>query len=104
VIVGREMFVTNLRVFLERRGIDFSAKWSGKIKMALQCVAVPAALLSLSSETTAWWDGLLGSGSFVMSRNVILWAAVGVTIYSGVEYTLRGFRLLNRPPHADITV
>src|SRR5690606_7636002 len=32
IIVGREMFVTNLRVFLEKRGIDFSAKWSGKIK------------------------------------------------------------------------
>lgn len=97
IIVGREMFVTNLRVFLERRGIDFSAKWSGKIKMALQCVAVPASLLSMSPEFTGWWDGRFGTGSLVMVRDVILWAAVGVTVYSGLEYTVRAFRLMNRP-------
>jgi len=89
IIVGREMFVTNLRVFLERRGIDFSAKWSGKIKMGLQCLAVPAALLSMSPEFVDWWDGMLGGGSLVAVRDVILWAAVAVTVYSGVEYTMK---------------
>lgn len=97
IIVGREMFVTNLRVFLERRGVDFSARWSGKIKMVLQCAAVVAALLSISPEWTAQWDRYAGAESLVTLRDVALWAAVGVTVYSGVEYTVRGFRLLNRP-------
>lgn len=102
IIVGREMFVTNLRVFLERRGVDFSAKWSGKIKMALQCVAVPASLLSMSPEFVDWWDTTVATGSLFVVRDVILWAAVGVTVYSGIEYTVRGFRLLNRPPQRDV--
>ena len=54
IIVGREMFITNLRVFLERRGVDFSAKWSGKIKMGVQCHGGSGvALLSLSPEFQA---------------------------------------------------
>lgn len=98
IIVGREMFVTNLRVFLERRGIDFSAKWSGKIKMGLQCLAVPAALLSMSPEFVDWWDSAVSAGSLTVVRDVILWAAVVVTVYSGLEYTVRGFRLLRQAP------
>lgn len=96
IIVGREMFVTNLRVFLEKRGIDFSAKWSGKIKMLLQCIAVPTALLAMSPEFTGWWDANVAVDTLPAFRDVILWATVAVTVYSGVEYTLRGFRLLQR--------
>lgn len=96
IIVGREMFVTNLRVFLEKRGIDFSAKWSGKIKMLLQCIAVPTALLAMSPEFTGWWDANVAADTLPAFRDVILWATVVVTVYSGVEYTLRGFRLLQR--------
>jgi CDP-diacylglycerol--glycerol-3-phosphate 3-phosphatidyltransferase len=54
IIVAREMFITSLRTFLEQRGKDFSAKWSGKIKMILQCAAVPCCLLSLSPEFREW--------------------------------------------------
>lgn len=96
IIVGREMFVTNLRVFLDKRGIDFSAKWSGKIKMLLQCIAVPTALLAMSPEFTGWWDANVAADTLPAFRDVILWATVVVTVYSGVEYTLRGFRLLQR--------
>ena len=33
--------------------------------------------------------------SYEQFRDMLLWATVGVTIYSGVEYIVRGFRLLN---------
>jgi CDP-diacylglycerol--glycerol-3-phosphate 3-phosphatidyltransferase len=46
-ILGRELFVTSLRSFVEYAGGDFSAKWIGKWKMAFQCVAVSACLLYL---------------------------------------------------------
>ena len=93
IIVGREMFVTSLRAILERHSQDFSAKWSGKIKMFLQCLAVPVCLLSLSPE---FRETAVMNGWFEVFRDVLLWVTVAVTIYSGFEYTVRGFRLLNQ--------
>lgn len=48
VIIGRELLVTSLRAFVESSGGDFSAKWIGKWKMAIQCVAVIACFLYLA--------------------------------------------------------
>lgn len=93
VIVGREMFVTAIRSFLEQRGIDFSATWSGKWKMLLQSAAVIAALVYLSypigPERMAWleWVVLL-----------TLWAALVLTVLSGLIYALAASRLLRRQP------
>lgn len=98
IILAREMFITSLRSFLEQRGKDFSAKWSGKIKMILQCAAVPLCLLSLSPEFREW---LIRTGGgpesfqvYLGLRNLILWITIAVTVYSGVEYTWRAFRML----------
>jgi len=96
VIIGREMFVTTLRAILERHGTDFSAKWSGKIKMVLQCVAVPFSLLSLSPEFREDVSGFIALSLFDTFRDAFLWATVSFTIYSGGEYTVRGFQLLNQ--------
>ncbi len=87
IVFGREMFVTSLRAFLEQHGRDFSAVWSGKIKMALQCVAVAVSLLSMDSRFAEF-------PGFILARDVILWATVAVTVYSGVEYTYRAYRML----------
>jgi len=85
-VIGREMFVTGLRSFLEQSGQDFSAAWSGKIKMALQCLAIVLSLLSL--------DGGLRSSLLLVTRDVTLWLAVAITIYSGGIYAWRGFLML----------
>lgn len=87
IVFGREMFITSLRAFLEQHGRDFSAIWSGKIKMVLQCAAVTGSLLSMDER-------FAGVPNFVMVRNVLLWAMTAVTIYSGVEYTYRAYRML----------
>jgi CDP-diacylglycerol--glycerol-3-phosphate 3-phosphatidyltransferase len=94
IILAREMFITSLRTFLEQRGQDFSAQWSGKLKMILQCLAVPACLLSLSPEFKAWLEPTLSAASFDRLRDVCLWTAVLITVYSGVEYTWRAARML----------
>lgn len=94
VVIAREMYVTSLRAVLEQQGVDFSARWSGKIKMVVQSVALPVCLLSLSPAVHGWlepqgiWSGL------VTLRDVLLWATIGITLYSGVEYSVRGARLL----------
>ncbi|MBT4865296.1 MAG: CDP-diacylglycerol--glycerol-3-phosphate 3-phosphatidyltransferase [Planctomycetaceae bacterium] len=88
IIIGREMFISSLRGFLEKQGMDFSADWTGKIKMGLQCIAVTASLLSLAPEFHA-------VENFILFRNVILWATVGFTAYSGVAYVVRALSMLS---------
>jgi len=89
VIVGRELLVTALRSFIEERGGDFSAKLSGKLKMVLQCVAVPACLFYLSyepmSDAPAWAYPLLVAS---------VWGAVLLTILSGLGYVATALKLL----------
>lgn len=85
-VIGREMFVTGLRSFLEQAGKDFSAAFIGKAKMALQCVAITMSLLSLSPE--------VGGETFNFYRDIVLWVAVAVTVYSGLTYAIRGFQML----------
>lgn len=97
VIVAREMFITGLRSVLEQHGRDFSAQWSGKIKMGLQCLAVPLSLLSLSAPFLADIGGWVSAEQFRGLRDVCLWSAVAVTVYSGVEYVVRAIRLWNAP-------
>jgi CDP-diacylglycerol---glycerol-3-phosphate 3-phosphatidyltransferase len=90
VIVGRELLVTVLRSFLEERGSDFSAKMSGKLKMVLQCVAAGVCLFYLSYDSPLvnapkWcWQLLVGS----------VWAALVLTIYSGIVYIGVAVKLL----------
>ncbi|AMV21379.1 CDP-diacylglycerol--glycerol-3-phosphate 3-phosphatidyltransferase [Planctomyces sp. SH-PL14] len=97
IIVGREMFITSLRGFLEQRGKDFSAAWIGKWKMGVQCVAVSLALLSLSPEFRELWSESLGLSwtALIWLRNGTVMATVGITAYSGIEYTWRALRLLS---------
>ena len=87
IVLGRELFVTSLRGFMEQHGIDFSADKTGKAKMVLQCIAVTVALLSLSIP-------LVDSHSFRLFRDVLLWAMTAFTAYSGVAYFARAMRAL----------
>ena len=91
-IVGRELLVTALRSFLEQRGSDFSAKMSGKLKMVLQCVAAGVSLFYLSytddppgEPAWVWWLMVLST-----------WAAVALTVYSGLVYIQAAVRLLRQ--------
>jgi CDP-diacylglycerol--glycerol-3-phosphate 3-phosphatidyltransferase len=90
IVIGREMFITSLRGFLEQHGRDFSASFSGKIKMITQCMAVTASLLSLSPHVSG--------PAFNMLRDVLLWGTVVVTVYSGVDYVVRATIILRREP------
>lgn len=88
IILGRELLVTGLRSFLEQHGKDFSANLIGKLKMVLQSVALIAALLSLSS--------MFQVSGFLIARNVLLWSAVVITVYSGWIYILRAMQLMKQ--------
>lgn len=85
IVLGREMFITSLRSFLESEGKDFSAVWSGKIKMVLQCAAVTASLLYLGYGRE--------SPALATMLAVLLWSAVAVTISSGIAYVARAMQM-----------
>ncbi len=91
IVIGREMFITSLRGFMEQHGLDFSASWSGKFKMAAQCLAVTVALLALSPEVVSVWKWM------PTLRDVTLWLAIGLTVYSGVIYVFRAAQMLRKP-------
>lgn len=88
LIVAREMLVTAIRSFLERHGADFSATWSGKIKMILQCVTIGWILFHL---------GLIGSLPTwsVWLRDALIWSTLAATVFSGIVYLRRAAALLS---------
>jgi CDP-diacylglycerol---glycerol-3-phosphate 3-phosphatidyltransferase len=90
VIMGRELLVTALRSFIEDRGSDFSAKLSGKLKMVFQCLAASLCLLYLSDavadpDPKDW---------IRLSMAASVWAAVALTVYSGLIYIHVAVKLL----------
>jgi len=90
VVVGRELLVTAMRSHFEGMNIDFSANTAGKWKMVLQCLAASLSLFYLArpEEVAAWYPQLLTAS---------IWAAVALTIYSGLGYVFVAMKLIRRP-------
>jgi CDP-diacylglycerol--glycerol-3-phosphate 3-phosphatidyltransferase len=97
IVVAREILVTALRSFFEEHGTDFSAKWSGKWKMVLQCAAAAMSLWRLwyyeFDATTQAWDAS-PPAAVTWTLRLLVWAAVALTIYSGWVYVQRALRLV----------
>jgi CDP-diacylglycerol--glycerol-3-phosphate 3-phosphatidyltransferase len=79
VILVREIGVTALRFWVIRHGV-IPASRGGKVKTALQILAIAWYLLPLSG-----WVAQVGVG--------VMWLAVAVTVITGVDYVLRALRL-----------
>lgn len=96
IVVARELLVTSLRGIIEGGGGDFSASWLGKWKMVVQCAAIVAVLLMyVLTPIPGWLPG---------TTTILVWAAIGITVYSGVDYTLIAARAMQVPagPHSSI--
>ncbi len=94
IVIARELLVTSLRGIIEGAGGDFSARWLGKWKMVVQCVAVVMVLLSLVLAPMPAW--------LPTTTLVLLWAAIFITVYSGAEYTLIAARVMQSPPQTPL--
>ncbi len=91
LILARELLVTSIRGVVEGQGKSFAASFSGKLKMILQCVCVPAVLLLLnvpagSGETDMTWPW--------RAIQLTVAATVLVTAWSGIPYIIRGVAAL----------
>jgi CDP-diacylglycerol--glycerol-3-phosphate 3-phosphatidyltransferase len=84
VILVRELAVTGLRFWVIRRGV-IAASRGGKLKTLLQVVAIALYVLP---------------GPFQLVREIVMGAALIVTVITGADYAVRAVRLRLRPgPH-----
>lgn len=81
VIMVRELAITLLRFLVLRRGV-IPASRGGKVKTLVQVLAIGLYLLPL--------DGVALVGGL---RWVVMAAAVGLTVVTGLDYVLRALRL-----------
>ena len=82
VILSREFIVTGLRIAAAAQGVVIAAELTGKIKTVLQMIAIPALILN------NWPFCLIG----LPFAEIMLWAAVIMTVISGVEYIAKNKR------------
>ncbi len=93
IVVARELLVTSLRGMVEGGGGDFSASQLGKWKMVLQCAAVVAVLVTLIASPPAAW--------LAWTASILLWSAIALTVYSGIDYTRAAAQIMRKHPAAD---
>ncbi|MEM1422839.1 MAG: CDP-diacylglycerol--glycerol-3-phosphate 3-phosphatidyltransferase [Planctomycetota bacterium] len=84
VALTRELLVTSLRAAYERAGVDFSATWTGKLKMIAQVggLALVLLLLALRPEGDAWIALSAGAA----------WTITFITAVSVVPYVVHARR------------
>jgi CDP-diacylglycerol--glycerol-3-phosphate 3-phosphatidyltransferase len=92
VVVAREMVITSLRSFLENRGAIFGADWLGKLKMGLQCAALIAIFVALYVKPLDVSPSL--TDFFASVRTGLIYAMLGATVLSGLQYLWRATLLL----------
>ena len=83
VIIARELAISGLRSFAAAEQVVIPAGWSGKVKTVVQVVAI--SLLIVHGQIAALFPHL---------APISLWAALAISIYSGVEYFIRFGRLV----------
>ncbi len=86
VILAREFIVSAVRGYSESQGLKFPATPAGKIKMFVQSVAICTVLYQLANVTTPAWA--------VITKIVVVWLAVIVTVLSGLVYINKAGKLL----------
>ncbi len=82
IILVRELLVTGVRGVIESMGVSFGAKFSGKLKMILQSVAIPTVLfvvITFKPHENIW---------ALRICDVLVYATVIVTVWSGLPYIM----------------
>lgn len=97
IIICREFLITGLRLVAAGTGQVLAAERAGKIKTALQMICVIVLLFArlLASAGIESAPGV--PADFSLVREIGLWAfylAVVLTIYSGVGYIVRNWKIL----------
>ncbi len=90
IIVAREFLVSGLRSYMESQGIEFGARAGGKVKMVLQSMLIPAAMLVQANGESGIYPWLLGSLDVVLA--ILFWGTLISTVWSAVDYMMFAIR------------
>jgi len=97
LIIAREFMVSGLRGFIEARGVAFPSRWDGKLKMILQCIAIPAVFLHRMVDL-GWpaekWKWI--AKAIEWFSVITVWATFVLTMTSGFSYVREAARVLRR--------
>ncbi len=80
VIILREIFIIGFRFYFFVKDSAFSASWLAKRKTTFQCVAIGVIIVS---------EKLPHKETFFKIGTILLYIAVFLTIYSGIEYVIK---------------
>ncbi|HOX38037.1 MAG TPA: CDP-diacylglycerol--glycerol-3-phosphate 3-phosphatidyltransferase [Candidatus Brocadiia bacterium] len=94
IIVAREFIVSGIRGYCESRGIAFGADAGGKAKMVLQAISIGGAIFCLWAEHGPEWSAPFRSHGFINLIRVVVYMAVIATFSSGINYMIRGYKIL----------
>ncbi len=99
MVLAREYMVSGLRGFIEARGVAFPARWDGKLKMILQCIAIPAVFLHRTFVLLV--DGGWTAGTWTVDASwwlafVFIWLSFILTASSGARYVTAAAKVLRR--------
>jgi CDP-diacylglycerol---glycerol-3-phosphate 3-phosphatidyltransferase len=96
VILGREIIITGLRGVASSEGIVIAASDLGKFKTIFQLVAIIGLLLHFDYN---WFLGIEHPLLTVNMHNAgmfFLWIATVLTVWSGLDYLFKFFRVISR--------
>ncbi len=82
LIAVREVALSGYRSYMGRRGVSVPARFQAKVKTWVQAIAVALSIAPVGGDT------------YRSLRVGALWAAVGLTIVTGVQYLWDGRRVI----------
>ena len=94
LMIGREFLVTALRGLVESQGMQFGADWFGKIKLILQTTYISIALGVVGGIPDFLFIPWLDFTRHPWLFAVMFWAMVVLTVFSGINYCVKGVRLM----------
>ena len=84
IILVRDFTIDGMRMSAARKNITISASFFGKLKTTFQMIAILILLLSLIVNLE--WIKITG--------DVLLYIALALTVFSGLDYLKKGWKLL----------
>lgn len=97
-IIGREFFITGLRLLAAYRGVVIPPTWAAKLKTFLQMTVVGLLMAYISIVTIITHpdppiNSLLNQ-DYSVYFSVLLWITAVVTVWTGVDYVVKYYYML----------
>lgn len=86
LILVRDFAVDGMRMMVARSGVTISASFYGKLKTTVQMTALIILLLNM----------IVNLEFFAILGNIALYLSLALTLFSGLDYLIKGWKLLTK--------